>query len=80
MAVEIKIRLREIDLDFLKKYESLGFDSEEDLLSKAIVLLKKELVGMNRHLLEDSADLYTELYENDEDSKEWIEASNKDWE
>ncbi len=79
MLVEAKIRLKEIDLDFLKKYEKLGFNSEEELLSQALKLLKKELENVKKIIIEDSADLYAEVYEEDEEAKEWIESSNNDW-
>lgn len=78
MLVETTIRLKDVDIEFLKRHADFGFSNASELLSKAIHLLKNEVEEEQK--LEESAVLYAEIYEEDNEVQEWVEASIKDWE
>ena len=59
-------------------HADFGFSDAGELLSKAIHLLKNEVEQEQK--LEESALLYAEIYEEDSEAQEWVEASVKDWE
>ena len=78
MLVETTVKLKEVDVEFIKRHADFGFSNEDDLLSKAIHLLKSEV--QHEQKLEESAVLYAEMYDEDSETQEWVEASVKDWE
>jgi hypothetical protein len=77
MPKETIIRLDQQEEEFVNHYAELGFTNPEQMIKRGLQLLKEEVV---RHVqLSKSADLYAELYDQDEDSKEWTESATKDW-
>jgi len=77
MTVERKIRIEEDQLEFIENYAKYGFHNSDEMIIRALELLKQELELVKE--LETSADLYTEIYDSDEETKEWTESSMKDW-
>jgi hypothetical protein len=77
MTTERKIRIQEEEAEFIENYAEYGFHNSDEMISRALELLKQELDMIKE--LELSADLYAEMYESDEETKEWTEASTQDW-
>jgi len=73
--VQSKITLTDDLADFLSVYKEFGFKSKSDMIRDALERLKKDLV---KRRLEESAMLYREIYENDEETQLWVEDSMKD--
>ncbi len=67
------------EIDLLQNHELLGFESADDLFSYALNLLRLEIEEQKKQKIIDSAELYAQLYEEDEAAKEWINSSNQDW-
>lgn len=78
MPVERTIALPEKHAQFVEHFASYGFQSSDDLIVKALDLLQEDLLQYEK--LEASAILYAEIYDMDEESKEWTNAATKDWE
>lgn len=72
-----KIKIEEKQADFVKNYAQYGFQTSDEMIRKALNLLYEKLEYA--HLLETSAALYAELYDNDAEAQEWVEAASEDW-
>lgn len=77
LSANFKVNKEEITL--LQSYTLLGFKSSDDLFSYALDLLRKEIEEQKKQKIIESAELYAQLYEEDEDVKEWTNSSNQDW-
>jgi hypothetical protein len=75
------IVLNQEEANILEEFEQLGFSSEEEMLAEAFRLLELELRKKKREdiLLEESAILYAEVYEEDLETKE-LNSFTEDWE
>ena len=78
MIVETKISIDNNQVKFLKNHASYGFKSPDDLVSNALELLQQKLEKEQK--LAESAALYAEVFEEDEELQEWVEDSITDWE
>lgn len=77
MAKEKLIKLEQQEQEFVNHYAELGFANPDEMIKKGLHLLKEEL---DHHAqLTQSADLYAELYGEDEELKEWTESATHDW-
>lgn len=76
--IEQKIQIPEAEAQFIENYAEHGFQSISDLISKALELLKRELEKQKALIL--SADLYAEIYEEDEELQDWTDSAIEDWE
>ena len=74
--LQAKFSLREPQARFLNKYMSYGFKDKSSMIRAAIDRLKKEL---ELERLRVSADLYSEVYAEDQDLKEITEAAVNGW-
>ncbi len=77
MTIEKTLALEEKQVEFIQEYAKYGFHSSDELVAKAIDLLQEELI--NIQTLEASAALYAEIYEEDEETKEWTNSATQDW-
>jgi hypothetical protein len=77
MYTEQKIKIDENQIKFIKNYKNYGFRSEDELVNYAIEFFKNNFDVQKE--LEISADLYAQLYQNDAESREWIDSSLNDW-
>lgn len=75
--VQTKITLTEELTNFLAFHKELGYKNKSDMIREALETLKKKI---EQKQLEQSAQLYSELYRNDEESQEWLEDTIADWE
>lgn len=67
------------EIALLQNHALFGFESADDLFSYALNLLRIEIEEQKKQKIIDSAELYAQLYEEDEETNEWIDSSNQDW-
>lgn len=73
---QTKISFEENQIEFINKYLELGFKDKSSLVRKAINEFRRSLEKMK---LVKSANLYTEIYEQDEDLKDLTNSSLEGW-
>ena len=76
--IEQKIMISDTEAQFIKNYAEHGFQNVSELISRALGLLKKEIEKQKQLLL--SANLYAEIYDEDEELQEWTNSAIEDWE
>ncbi|MBW2335528.1 MAG: hypothetical protein JRF47_02005 [Deltaproteobacteria bacterium] len=74
--LQAKFSVKESQTRFLSKYKDYGFKDKSTMLRAAIDQLKKNL---ELEQLKQSADLYAEVYSEDNDLKELTETSLDGW-
>lgn len=74
--VQAKFSLEEAQITFLEQCQEYGFKDKSSVIRTAIDRLHHEL---ERKKLEQSAGLYAELYEMDDEIKELTELGVRDW-
>ena len=74
--LQAKFSVEEQQADFLNNYRAYGFKDKSSMLRAAINHFKKEF-ELKR--LKESADLYSEIYSEDEDLKELTESAAVGW-
>ncbi len=74
--IQTKVSLLEEHANFLKKYKKYGFRNRSDLVREALFRLQKEL---EEQKLMASADLYAELFAEDEELVELTESAVVGW-
>jgi hypothetical protein len=75
-SVRSKFSVEETQSRFLDNYKAYGFKDKSSMLRAAINHLKKEF---ELQRLKESADLYSEIYSEDEDLKELTETAAAGW-
>lgn len=73
---QAKITLTDDQAEFLSQYASLGFPDRSSLVREAVERFRKELAEQR---LRQSADLYAEVYAEDEDLRQLTEQAVEDW-
>ncbi|MBT9586548.1 hypothetical protein IV102_24605 [bacterium] len=73
---QIKLTLSDPLLEFLGRHRTYGFRDRSELVRTALARYQKDL---EQRELEESAQLYSELYEPDSESHHWVEDSSRDW-
>ena len=73
---QTKISFEENQIEFINKYFELGFKDKSSLVRKAINEFQRSL---EKKKLVESANLYTEIYEQDEDLKDLTNSSLEGW-
>ena len=74
--IQAKFSLDKEHIQFLKQYKHYGFKDKSTLVRAALNQLKQEL---ERQQLEESAELYAQLYPDDDDLQQITEAALEDW-
>jgi hypothetical protein len=74
--LQAKFSVEETQSRFLDNYKAYGFKDKSSMLRAAINHLKKEF---ELQRLKESADLYSEIYSEDEDLKELTETAAAGW-
>ncbi len=74
--LQAKFSLKEPQARFLNKYKTYGFKDKSSMIRAAIDRFKKEF---ELERLRVSADLYCEVYAEDQDLKEITEAAVNGW-
>ena len=73
---QAKFSLEEPSIKFLNNHKQYGFKDKSALVRYALDRLRNEI---ERQKLEASADLYSELYEMDVETKALTDAALSDW-
>ncbi len=71
-----KFSIEDSQNEFLAHYQEFGFKDKSYMVRTAIDRLKRELEIMK---LNESADLYSEIYESDSELKELTESAIEGW-
>jgi len=70
------LKLEATQLNFLRDYQRYGFRDESQMIAAALSKLQSELEFID---LQNSADLYAEIYQEDEDLQKLTEAALQEW-
>jgi Arc/MetJ-type ribon-helix-helix transcriptional regulator len=73
---QAKFTLEQSHIDFLEQFKDRGFKDKSSIVRLALDRLSQEL---ERQELEQSADLYAELYQEDEKLQQLTDAASVDW-
>ena len=73
---QAKFSIEESQLSFLNHFKKYGFKDKSSMVRKALERLKEELEFRS---LKKSAELYAEVYEEDNELKELTETAISDW-
>jgi uncharacterized metal-binding protein len=74
--LQAKFSVKETQAQFLNNFKVDGFKDKSSMLREAIELFKKE---MELESLRKSAELYSEIYSEDDDLKEVTETALNGW-
>jgi Arc/MetJ-type ribon-helix-helix transcriptional regulator len=74
--VPTKVTLEQSQIDFLAQFKTLGFKDKSSLVRSALNQLQQRIENQE---LERSADLYAEIYEEDEDLQQLTALAGNDW-
>jgi hypothetical protein len=74
--LQAKFSVKESQARFLSRYKEYGFKDKSSMLRAAIDQLKKEL---ELEQLKQSADLYSEIYSEEDDLKDLTETAISGW-
>lgn len=73
---QIKVSLEDLQIEFINRFKDLGYKDKSALVRAAIQYLAEEY---ERTQLEQSAELYAELYSADEELREWTDVALEGW-
>jgi Arc/MetJ-type ribon-helix-helix transcriptional regulator len=74
--IPTKITLEQSQIDFLSQFKGLGFKDKSSLVRSALNQLQQQIEKQD---LERSADLYAEIYKEDEDIQKLTALAGADW-
>jgi Arc/MetJ-type ribon-helix-helix transcriptional regulator len=74
--IQAKFSLEEAHIQFLNNYKKYGFKDKSAVIRAALGRLQKE---MEREKLKMSADLYAEIFEEDEELQQMTESAIAGW-
>ncbi len=74
--IQSKFSLDESHIQFLGQCKRYGFKDKSEVVRAALDRLYAELA---RQRLCESADLYTDVYEEDNETEEWTDAALSEW-
>ena len=74
--IQAKFSLAKEHIQFLQQHKHYGFKDKSTLVRSALNRLQQEL---ERQTLEDSAALYAQLYQDDDELQQLTETALEDW-
>ena len=74
--IQAKFSLEESQLTFLEHCKEYGFKDKSSVIRQALNRLRREL---EQTKLEQSASLYAELYDTDDETRDLTQLAIKDW-
>ncbi len=74
--LQAKFSLEESHVEFLAQFRRYGFKDKSDVVRNALDRFRTELAQQR---LRESADLYAEVYANDDETQEWTDAALMEW-
>ena len=74
--IQAKFSLKESHIQFIEQCKQYGFKDKSDVVRTALDRLRKELAEQR---LCESAALYAENYQEDDETREWTDAALSGW-
>lgn len=74
--IQAKFSLKESHIQFIEQCKQYGFKDKSEVVRTALERLSTELA---RQRLRESAALYAEVYEEDDETQEWTDAALSKW-
>ena len=74
--IQAKFSLTDAHIEFLSKRAQYGFRDKSQVVRAALDHLQAELL---RRRLDESADIYAAIYQEDDETREWTESAALDW-
>ena len=74
--IQAKFSLKESHIQFIEQFKRYGFKDKSDVVRTALDRLSTELAQQR---LRESAALYAEVYEEDDETQEWTDAALSEW-
>lgn len=74
--IQTKFSIKESQVEFLENWKAYGFKDKSELVRTALDRLSQELT---RQRLRESAAIYAEVYEEDEETRECTDAAQTEW-
>ena len=74
--LQAKFSLEDSHVEFLAQFRRYGFKDKSDVVRNALDRFRTELAQQR---LRESADLYAEVYANDDETQEWTDAALTEW-
>lgn len=74
--IQAKFSLKASHLEFIEQCRDHGFKDRSEVVRSALDRLMAELAQQR---LFDSADLYAQIYDRDDETKEWTDAALSEW-
>ena len=76
MTTQAKFTLEQSHIDFLEQFKDRGFKDKSSIVRLALDRLAQELTQQE---LEQSADLYAQMYQEDEELQQLTNAASANW-
>ena len=74
--IQAKFSLEEEHVKFLNQYKNYGFKNKSAVIRKALTRFQREL---EKEMMKISANLYAEIYDEDEEARELTESAMSGW-
>ncbi len=74
--IQAKFSLKESQIHFIEQCKQYGFKDKSEMVRTAIDRLSTEF---HQHRLHESAALYADVYENDDETKDWTDSALSEW-
>ncbi len=74
--IQAKFSLKESQIQFIAQCKRFGFKDKSEMVRTALDRLSNELTQQR---LRESAALYAEVYEEDDETQEWTDAATAEW-
>lgn len=74
--IQAKFSLEEEQVKFLNQHKNYGFKDKSTVIRKALTRFQREL---ENEMMKMSADLYAEIYDEDEEIRELTESAISGW-
>jgi hypothetical protein len=74
--IQSKFTISEENMQFLDQHSRFGFKDKSEAVRSALDKLSAHLL---LEQLRASAQAYSEIYENDEETREWLDNADEEW-
>ncbi len=74
--IQSKFTISKENMQFLEQHGRFGFKDKSEAVRTALDKLSADLL---REQLLASAQAYSEIYENDEETREWLDSAAEEW-
>jgi len=74
--IQAKFSLQEAHIQFIDQCKQYGFKDKSEVVRTALYRLLEDLVQQR---LQESADLYADVYQEDIETREWTDVDASEW-